>query len=63
MASLLSGIALLGASVALFYPFIPRHAGQQPRAEWIDISVAIGFSAGIAIGIGLIVAGAASFYL
>jgi hypothetical protein len=63
MISLLSGVALLGASVALFVSFIPRGEAPKPRAEWIDISVSIAFSTGIAIGIGLVVGGAASYWL
>jgi hypothetical protein len=63
MTSLLSGAVLIGASCALVYPFIPRKGANNPRNEWIDVSVAIAASGGLAIGIGLIIAGAAGLWL
>jgi hypothetical protein len=63
MTSLLSGAALIGASFALIYPFIPREGADNTRTEWIDISIAIAASGGLAIGIGLIIAGAVGLWL
>lgn len=62
MISLISGVGLIAAAVALVYPFVPRPGTESRRNEWIDISVAIAVSAGLAIGIGLIVIGVANFW-
>lgn len=64
MLEIVFGIVLLGANAALLYPFIPVE-GQAPksRAEWIDISVALGVSAGLALGVGFVVGGAVTLWL
>jgi hypothetical protein len=63
MSSLLSGFALIGTSLALIYQSIPREGVASTRYEWANIAIAIGFSAGLAVGLGLIVAGITSFWL
>jgi hypothetical protein len=64
MLQILFGIVLLGATAALLYPFIPAEGeAPKPRAEWIDVSVAIGVSAGLALGVGFVVGGAVALWL
>jgi hypothetical protein len=61
MISLVSGIALIGAAIALLYPFIPGAGVESNRSDWIDICIAIAVSASLAMGVGLIIIGLASF--
>lgn len=62
MIELASGVTLITASVGFLYGFIPREGAVTSRGEWTDISIAIGFSSGIAFGLSLVCFGFAGLW-
>ena len=47
MYALLSGVALIGASLALVYRFFPREGAEVHRPGWMDASIVIAAMAGL----------------
>jgi hypothetical protein len=47
----LAGVAMLVAAIGLLWAFRPTPGQNVARAEWIEISVAITVTTGIAVGL------------
>ena len=62
MGSILLGLLVTAASGLLLYAFSPSASQVRKRSDWVEVTIAIGFTLGSIMGIALVVVGVGGLF-